>query len=116
MITALAHAAPGGVVFHCATGRDRTGLVTLLLLALAGVEPGAIADDYELSAESLKALFAAMGLPDQGPGLEAELTERGTTARAAILAALEDFDAETYLLAAGVSATSLTMIRHRLLD
>jgi hypothetical protein len=114
-INVLAAAAPGGVVFHCSAGRDRTGLVTLLLLALADVEPEAIADDYALSAGALKSLFAAVGLPDQGPGIEADLAARGTTARGAILATLEGFDAETYLLDAGVSAASLAAIRRRLL-
>jgi len=115
VVTALANAAPGGVVFHCGAGRDRTGLVTLLLLALADVEPDAIAHDYELSAEPLKALFTAMGQQDQGPSIEAALAERGTTARDAILATLDGFDAETYLLTAGVSPASLATIRHRLL-
>jgi protein-tyrosine phosphatase len=114
-ITALASAAPGGVIFHCGAGRDRTGLVALLVLALAGVEPAAIASDYELSAEPLKALFTAMGQPDQGPAIEAALAERGTTSRGAILATLDGFDAETYLLSAGVSPATLATIRHRLL-
>ena len=114
-VTALAAAAPGGVIFHCGAGRDRTGLVTLLLLALAGVEPNAIARDYEQSAEPLKALFTAMGQQDQGPSIDAALAERGTTAREAILATLDGFDAETYLLTAGVSPASLATIRHRLL-
>ena len=115
VITALASAAPGGVIFHCGAGRDRTGLVTLLLLALAGVEPEAIARDYEQSAEPLRALFAAMGQPDQGPWVEAVLAERGTTAREAIISTLDGFDAEAYLLTAGVSPASLAAIRHRLL-
>ena len=41
VIEAIARAEPGGVLFHCVGGRDRTGQITLLLLALAGVEPGA---------------------------------------------------------------------------
>ena len=114
-VTALASASPGGVIFHCGAGRDRTGLVALVLLALADVEPGAIAADYEMSAEPVKALFTAMGLPDQGPGIEAALTERGTTASAAVLAALDGFNAETYLLAAGASPADLAAIRCRLL-
>ena len=114
-VTALAGAFPGGVIFHCGAGRDRTGLVTLLLLALADVEPDAIARDYEQSAEPLQALFTAMGQPDQGPSIEAALADRGTTAREAILATLEGFNAETYLLTAGVSPASLAAVRHRLL-
>ena len=115
-ITALADAAPGGVIFHCSAGRDRTGIITLLLLSLAGVEPDVIAQDYELSANSLKALFSAMGQEDQGPWIEAALAAKGSTARDAVLATLDGFDAEAYLLAAGVSAESLATIRHRLLD
>jgi protein-tyrosine phosphatase len=115
VITALASAAPGGVLFHCGAGRDRTGLVTMLLLALAGVDPEAIADDYVLSAEPVRALFDRLGLPDQEPGINAALAARGTTARQAMLAALDGFDAETYLLAAGVSPSSIGAIRARLL-
>jgi protein-tyrosine phosphatase len=115
VITALASAAPGGVLFHCRLGRDRTGLVTLLVLALAGVEPEAIADDYEMSTEPLKTLFATTGEPDQVLKVEAALAERDTTARDAILAILDGFDARTYLLAAGASHASLAAIRRRLL-
>ena len=37
-IIALARTGPGGVLYHCAAGRDRTGLISLLLLALADDE------------------------------------------------------------------------------
>jgi protein-tyrosine phosphatase len=40
---------PAGSWVHCTIGRDRAGLVTLLLLALASVAPADIADDWELS-------------------------------------------------------------------
>jgi protein-tyrosine phosphatase len=114
VISALATAGPGGVIYHCGAGRDRTGLTTLLLLSLAGVEPDAIADDYELSADALRPLFAAMGQEDQGPLLEALLVEHGTTARAAVHATLDGLDAEDYLLAAGVPAADIRVVRSRL--
>ena len=53
-----------GSPFHCSGGRDRTGMVTLLLLALAGVGPEDIAADYALSRDRQPALFAARGVPD----------------------------------------------------
>jgi len=37
---------PGGVLLHCAAGRDRTGMMTAALLETAGVEREAILDDY----------------------------------------------------------------------
>jgi protein-tyrosine phosphatase len=41
------------VVVHCTAGKDRTGLVVALLLALAGVPAETIAEDYALSATFL---------------------------------------------------------------
>jgi protein-tyrosine phosphatase len=48
VIEAVARARPGGVLIHCRRGNDRTGIVTLLLLALVGVAPEEILADYEL--------------------------------------------------------------------
>ena len=42
-------AAPGGVLFHCTAGKDRTGLMAALLLGLAGVERTDILADYQVS-------------------------------------------------------------------
>src|SRR3984893_60131 len=42
----VAAAARGPLLFHCVAGKDRTGLIAALLLALADVEPDAIASDY----------------------------------------------------------------------
>jgi protein-tyrosine phosphatase len=67
VITVMARAPQGGIVFHCGGGRDRAGLVSLLVLALAGVTPEAIADDYELSLPQMQPLFAALGLQRREP-------------------------------------------------
>lgn len=53
-VSAVAQAGPGGVVISCGRGCDRTGLVTLLLLALVGVSPADIAADWELSVARLR--------------------------------------------------------------
>ena len=53
-IRAVAQAPTGGVVVHCAGGKDRTGLLTAFLLHLAGVDVEQIAADYALSEERLK--------------------------------------------------------------
>lgn len=57
------------MVIHCASGKDRTGIVTALVLALAGVTDQAIADDYAKSGPALKRLAddpanAGMFAPD----------------------------------------------------
>ena len=49
----LATLAEPGVLpalFHCGVGKDRTGLIAALVLGLAGVPAGTIAEDYALSA------------------------------------------------------------------
>lgn len=114
VIHALASAPPGGVLFHCGAGRDRTGLVALLLLALVDVELEAIIEDYEMSAPALTELFARMGVKDQGPSIEAILASRGTTVRTALLDTLDTVNPEQYLLAAGVPPTNIEVIRQRL--
>jgi len=57
VLTVIAHAAPEALLFHCVAGKDRTGLVAALLLALADVEPQAIAADYAQSGENLRAEY-----------------------------------------------------------
>src|SRR5215472_578254 len=54
VLAAIAAAAPGPLLFHCIAGKDRTGLVAALLLALADVLPGAIAQDYAQSSANLR--------------------------------------------------------------
>lgn len=49
----IADAAAEPLVFHCVAGKDRTGLIAALLLALADVEPAAIAADYAASTAHL---------------------------------------------------------------
>jgi protein-tyrosine phosphatase len=49
----------GAVLYHCTAGKDRTGLVTALLLGLAGV-PDLIAADYALTSRyNIRSTFRA---------------------------------------------------------
>ena len=49
VLESIGSAPPGGVAIHCAAGRDRTGLVAALILAVAGVPDDVIARDYAMS-------------------------------------------------------------------
>jgi protein-tyrosine phosphatase len=53
-VEAVADAPEGAVVVHCTAGKDRTGLVTALLLRLAGVSIADIAADYAVSGDNLR--------------------------------------------------------------
>lgn len=46
-------AADAPVVFHCMAGKDRTGLLSMLLLGVLGVSHADIAEDYGLTTESI---------------------------------------------------------------
>lgn len=100
VVSAIARAQPGGVLFHCVRGVDRTGIITMLLLALAGVEPEEILMDYELSID---------------PQRDELLAGVNTTTRAVILDALAGLDVERYLLSGGATPADLAAVRQRLL-
>jgi hypothetical protein len=74
-----------------------------------------IAADYMLSAERLRARYAARGEPDQGPLFAEFLAERGTTAAGVIVDILTGLDVEAHLRDAGLTNTDVAALRERLL-
>lgn len=50
--SAIAGADPG-VLVHCSAGRDRTGMISALLLGHAGVPPESVADDYAAAVRAM---------------------------------------------------------------
>lgn len=100
VVSAIAHAKPGGVLFHCIRGNDRTGIIALLILALVGVTLDDITADYELSPDSER---------DQ------LLSSKGSSVREALVSALEELDIDSYLRMGGTSQDDLTAVRERLL-
>ena len=51
LLTGLADMEQLPAVFHCAAGKDRTGLVSAALLSVLGVDLDDILDDYELTSQ-----------------------------------------------------------------
>jgi protein-tyrosine phosphatase len=107
--------ADGPVVFHCAGGKDRTGLVAAFLLRLAGVSIDEVVRDYALSSEMLAAEPRAW--PDEEDRAHREFLERSPAG--VMRWALEHVDrkyggVESYLRAAGLSAERIAQLRDRL--
>jgi protein tyrosine/serine phosphatase len=98
VISAIARAQPGGVMFHCIRGYDRTGIIALLVLALAGAAPEEIAADYALS---------------QDPERDAYLASKNITLQDALLGALAGLNLESYLQSGGATAEDLAAVRRR---
>jgi protein tyrosine/serine phosphatase len=109
----------GTVVFHCFAGKDRTGMVAAMSLALAGVELDAIAADYsETDSQMAKRYeeWLAAASPEQLQNMRDDL--RCPPER--IVGVLEHLEkrwggVETYLQAAGMPASDLTNLRSKLI-
>jgi ribosomal protein S18 acetylase RimI-like enzyme len=113
VLKAMASAPAGGVLYHCGSGRDRVGQITMLVLHLLGAAPDVIAADYELSAARLSRGFAARGEPDQALELTTFLSERGTTAGEVITSLLGIGDIPRLLIGAGLSQQDVAALRRR---
>jgi hypothetical protein len=57
----LGREAPRPVAIHCTSGKDRTGVVTGLLLRLVGVTRDAVAEDYAATAPNIGAVMERLG-------------------------------------------------------
>ena len=58
------------VVFNCTAGKDRTGVIAMLLLELAGVEEKWIIADYAVSEENIRPLFKSQKEQLKRAGIE----------------------------------------------
>ncbi|MBN6035591.1 tyrosine-protein phosphatase [Amycolatopsis sp. 195334CR] len=112
-VRAVATAAPGGVVFHCAGGKDRTGLLALVLLALAGVAPAEIVADYLLTYERMKPRYDELGARDQLTAVRELLAKHSTTIEDSLTSTIRALAMPGFLLDHGLSEADLTALRTR---
>jgi hypothetical protein len=115
VIAAAAEAPPGGAAVHCVDGRDRTGLIAVLLLALVGVERQEILTEYAMSDERMEGAWAEQGYPGYAEEMAGFLAGRGTSAAELLTGLLEDVDLEARLHAGGLADAHLAALRERLL-
>jgi protein-tyrosine phosphatase len=121
VMAAVAAAPEGGVLIHCAAGKDRTGLISALLLGLVEVPDEAIAADYAMTAELLRPRDEEW--LENGPGERAEreaILARFAPTAEVMLEVLRGLTerhggVEGYLLRVGVARADLDRIRDRLL-
>jgi protein-tyrosine phosphatase len=117
IFTALART-EGAAVFHCFAGKDRTGMVAAMSLALAGVDVDSIAADYaetDIQMATRYEEWLAAAPPEQLEWMREDL--RCPPER--MVAVLEHLDAqwggvEGYLETAGVSSTEIATLRSKL--
>jgi protein-tyrosine phosphatase len=122
IMAAIARAPEGTVLVHCMAGKDRTGIISALLLELAGVPRATIAADYALTIECLRPLdeeWLANGPGERGwrEEMHAQFSPRAEV----MLEVLTYLDrchggVEGYLRRAGVLEEDLERIRDRLVE
>ena len=121
-VAAVADPASWPVVFHCAAGKDRTGVVAGLVLSLAGVPTETIAEDYALSAHFLIDRFLQMTPPEELPDgfgwKEYQREQCPPDAMRKMLGHVESVygGPEEYLRGGGVSQSRIDSLRSALLE
>ena len=121
ILQAIAAAPPGGVVVHCFAGKDRTGVVSALLLSVAGVPRDVIAEDYAMSRQALRTLLDEWMSAESDPEVRDNMRRRFQCDPRTMTAVLEHLDdsyggADGYLEAIGVQASAQERLRARLLS
>ncbi len=107
---AMAQQKEGVVLFHCAAGKDRTGMVAAILLDLAGVDRETIVHNYAISAKYLHP--GAKGAEEEA----AAISESPPEAIEMFLDALDKKygGAAAYLKKIGLSEAEIDALRDRL--
>jgi protein-tyrosine phosphatase len=121
VISTLA-ASPAAVVYYCAAGKDRTGVVSAILLGLLGVRDEIIVADYAATQENLDAiidrLMATEGYRELLAVLPPETQHAAPETMIALLTKIRDRygSMRGYARGIGVSDESLQRLESRLLE
>jgi protein-tyrosine phosphatase len=117
-VRAIGEAGPGGVVIHCHSGTDRTGMVVALLLSLAGVADELIAADYGQSRLHLRPYYERIAAEAGGTD-QVSFWGRPTATEEMMRMMLDHIanrygNTAVYLNKAGLSASEIDQVRQRL--
>lgn len=118
----VANPANQPVVFHCAAGKDRTGLTAALLLGAVGVDDDTIAADYAITAEHMDELLLrhrARGPEgNEHSAVPPSLFAAEASVMRAVLAGLRvtHGSAAGYLVAHGLEPDAIASLRASLLE
>ena len=108
------------LVFHCAAGKDRTGVLAALVLDILGVERSVIVDDYAITATRMPLILDRLRRDPVWGEFVAEippgrmLAEGTTMARFLDLLDARHGGARAWALAAGVPLARLNVMRAQL--
>ena len=121
VIDTLAHA-KGGAVYHCAAGKDRTGVISAVLLGVLGVPDDLIVADYALSSQNIDAIIERImrmkGYGDTLKVMPADTMHAKPETMEEVVAAVSSRygSMSDYLRESGVSEATLERLRAKCLD
>lgn len=120
VLQAIIEAEPGGILIHCQAGKDRTGIVSALLLRLVGVPVETVVADYTESQACLWPLYEKI-VAEAGGEEEVDFWLKPTATEEMMIFMLDHLDSkyggvESYLLASGLSAGEIDRLRSRLIQ
>ncbi len=101
------------LVFHCAAGKDRTGVLAALILDILGVEHATIVDDYVITASRLELILERLRRDPVWGGSAPKIPPERVTAEAATMGRFLELlyerhgGARAWALAAGVPPENL---------
>ena len=105
-------------VFHCAAGKDRTGILAALVLSLVGVPDEVIAEDYVLSGQGVARMieWAIENMPEARERMSKAPSSMMEAEPESILALLDHIRAdhdtvEQYVGTLGVEADHIKRLR-----
>jgi protein tyrosine/serine phosphatase len=110
-LSAIVSAPPGGVLFHCMGGRDRTGMIAMLLLSAIDTKPDEIAHDYLVTVRRGEIRAARADRTNDEPSLEEFCRRHGTTTERAFRDALAALELESLLDRSGMPTAERVALR-----
>ncbi|KAB0268027.1 tyrosine-protein phosphatase [Microvirga brassicacearum] len=122
VLTVIANAPDGVVLFHCTAGKDRTGIVSALMLAVAGVETAIILEDYAMTKTRIAPMIDEIleGAATRGVDVETFmplLACEPETMAATIAHVIGSYgSAEAYLETIGLAPQTIDRLRSRLVE
>ncbi len=114
--------ADGAAVYHCAAGKDRTGVISAVLLGLLGVADEMVVADYALTRENLDAILERLGeldgYKDMLDALPPDTQHANPETMAELIERVGDRwgGFEGYVREAGVDDETLAKLRARTLE
>jgi protein tyrosine/serine phosphatase len=121
VLRVIADPAAHPLVFHCAAGKDRTGLVAMLVLELCGVPDETVVADFAFTESRMPEVIArhtARAASDEAVEVAAQQFGAEAVTMQAVLATLREHhgSVESYVRSTGVDDDEIDALRTALVE